>query len=164
MAVTAFLIFMVRVSKSQIMAGNITLTSSRTVDCGIRWDFWLRKEISAGYLVLSNVDNLMIWWFFGWVWKKSWEEEKKLYQMGFMELRPLWKSGHRVQFFSKPQNQSMEKRVRARHEHCNRRMKQWAILRQEFRHDLTHHESVFCAIAVMTQLCIQNGEPLATVS
>lgn len=66
--------------------------------------------------------------------------------------------------FSKPQNQAMEKRVRARHEHCNRRMKQWAILRQEFRHDLTHHESVFCAIAVMTQLCIQNGEPLATVS
>ncbi len=67
-------------------------------------------------------------------------------------------------FFSKPQNQAMEKRVCARHEHCNRRMKQWAILRQEFQHDLTHHESVFCAIAVMTQLCIQNGEPLATVS
>ena len=66
--------------------------------------------------------------------------------------------------FSKPQNQAMEKIVRARHEHSNRRIKQWAILRQEFRHDLTHHESVFCAIAVMTQLCIQNGEPLATES
>ncbi len=39
--------------------------------------------------------------------------------------------------FSKPQNQAMEKRVLARHEHCNRRMKQWAILRQEFRHDLS---------------------------
>ena len=78
MAVTAFLVLMVRISKSQIMAGNITLTSSRAVVCGMRWDFRFRKEISAGYLVRSNVDNLMIWWFFGWVWKKSWEEEKKL--------------------------------------------------------------------------------------
>ena len=52
----------------------------------------------------------------------------------------------------------MEKRVRAWHEHCNRRMKQWAILHQEFCHDLNLCESVFCAIAVMTQICIQKGD------
>ena len=66
--------------------------------------------------------------------------------------------------FSKPKNQAMEKRVCARHEHCKRRMKQWAILRQEFRHDLCVHENIFFAITVMTQICIQKGEPLATVS
>ena len=30
----------------------------------------------------------------------------------------------------------------------------------ELHHDLTHHQSVFCAIAIITQLCIQNSEPI----
>jgi hypothetical protein len=42
----------------------------------------------------------------------------------------------------------------------NRRLKQWAILREEFRHDLDLHKNVFTAVAVMTQLCFENGEPL----
>jgi hypothetical protein len=58
---------------------------------------------------------------------------------------------------------SMEMAACAQNEHCNRRMKQWGILRQDFQHDLKYHESVFCAIAVMTQICIQNADPLAKV-
>ena len=48
-------------------------------------------------------------------------------------------------------------RIRARHEACNRRFKCWGILKQEFRHDINKHGSVFRAIVAITQLCIDSG-------
>jgi hypothetical protein len=54
-------------------------------------------------------------------------------------------------------------RVRRRHETVNRRFKQWQILKQKFRHDILKHSDVFHAIAVVTQLSIQNGDPLFPV-
>jgi hypothetical protein len=38
-----------------------------------------------------------------------------------------------------------------------------AILREEFRHNLGLHQYAFAAVAVMTQLCFEHGEPLASV-
>jgi hypothetical protein len=57
----------------------------------------------------------------------------------------------------------MAKRVRARHETVNKRFKQWAILEQPFRHDVINHRDVFSAVVVITQLAIENGEPLFDV-
>lgn len=54
----------------------------------------------------------------------------------------------------------MQNRVRSRQETINKRVKQWEILKQEFRHDITQHGYVSRAIAVITQLAIKNGEPL----
>jgi len=51
-------------------------------------------------------------------------------------------------------------RVRNRHESCNRRFKCWAILKQEYRHDLAKHGHLFHAIAGLTQLAIDNGSCL----
>ena len=65
--------------------------------------------------------------------------------------------------FSRAQDAAMLKRVSSCQEHVNRRLKQWAILREEFRHDLELHKDAFTAVAVMTQLCFENGEPLAQV-
>lgn len=59
--------------------------------------------------------------------------------------------------------QSMQQRVRARQETCNKRLKQWKILREEYRHKLEDHSDVFCAIAVLTQLALESGEPLFEV-
>ena len=58
---------------------------------------------------------------------------------------------------------SMQQRVRARQETCNKRLKQWKILREEYRHKLEDHSDVFCAIAVLTQLALESGEPLFEV-
>ena len=58
---------------------------------------------------------------------------------------------------------AMTQRVRSRHETVNKRFKQWGILRQVFRHDLANHRNVFAAICVVTQLAIENGEPLFEV-
>ena len=54
-------------------------------------------------------------------------------------------------------------KVRARHETCNRRLKQWAVLKQTFRHRLEKHGLCFRAVANITQASLENGEPLFTV-
>ena len=50
--------------------------------------------------------------------------------------------------------------VRARHETVNKRFKQWGCLQNKWRHDIEDHWKAFHAVAIVTQLSIQNGEPL----
>ena len=66
--------------------------------------------------------------------------------------------------FTNPvENEAMQQRVRNRQETMNLRFKQWAILSERYRHDLSEHGHVFRAIVVLTQLAIENGEPLFDV-
>jgi len=62
------------------------------------------------------------------------------------------------------ENLAMQARVRSRHETLNGRLKNWGILQQVFRHDISLHGSVFRACAVLTQLMLENGEPLYAVA
>lgn len=61
------------------------------------------------------------------------------------------------------ENLVMQARVRSRHETFNARLKFWGILGQTYRHDIMQHGSVFYACAVISQLAIENGEPLFEV-
>jgi len=61
------------------------------------------------------------------------------------------------------ENWEMQGRVRARHEMLNRRLKNWGILSQVFRYHIMMHGDVFWACAVVTQLTVENGEPLFKV-
>lgn len=56
--------------------------------------------------------------------------------------------------------EEMQQRVRNRHETVNRRFKQFRILKEVFRHDPRLHWCVFTAIAVLTQISIENGDEL----
>ncbi len=58
------------------------------------------------------------------------------------------------------EREEMQQRVRNRHETVNRRFKQFRIMKEIFRHDLTLHQSVFAAVAVLTQISIENGDEL----
>jgi hypothetical protein len=60
-------------------------------------------------------------------------------------------------------NWAMQGRVRVPHKTLNGRLKTWGILSQVFRHHITMHGDVFQACAVVTQLTIENGEPLFEV-
>jgi hypothetical protein len=53
--------------------------------------------------------------------------------------------------------------VRRRHETINKRFKQWGILKQVYRGDITKHGQAFRFVAIVTQLAIENGEPLFQV-
>jgi hypothetical protein len=58
----------------------------------------------------------------------------------------------------------VQQRVRSRHETVNRRFKQFSCLGRVFRHNLGKHGSVFGAVAVITQLGIEDGDKLFDVS
>ena len=64
---------------------------------------------------------------------------------------------------ARPEKLRMQGRVRARHETLNGRLKNWGILSQVFRHKIILHGKVFRACAVITQLMVENGEPLFAV-
>lgn len=68
-------------------------------------------------------------------------------------------------FFILPdaRNQGLHARIMARHETVNRRIKQFRALGQKFRHDRQKHPMVFHAVINLTQLMLENGEPLFTV-
>ena len=56
----------------------------------------------------------------------------------------------------------MQTLVHRRQEHVNKRFKQWGILKQLYRHDITK-QYAFKSIAAITELIIENGEPLMDV-
>jgi hypothetical protein len=67
--------------------------------------------------------------------------------------------------FTNPKEKlAMQGQVRSRHETVNKRFKQWGCLLQRFRHEITRHAEVFRAVAVITELAIENGEPLFEVN
>ena len=57
----------------------------------------------------------------------------------------------------------MQSRVRHRHETINKRFKQWGVLKQIFRGNILTHSYYFQFCCIVTQLCIENGEPLFRV-
>ena len=59
---------------------------------------------------------------------------------------------------------AMQQHIRNRHETVNKRFKQWGCIRQRFRHTTENHSACFRAVAVLTQLCIEFGEPLFSVA
>ena len=68
-----------------------------------------------------------------------------------------------MSFTHNKNNEAMQSRVRRRQETVNKRFKDWGILRQIYRHHPTNHGDVFRAIAILTQMAINRGEPLFQV-
>jgi len=62
--------------------------------------------------------------------------------------------------FQSEQEKREKSELRARHETCNRRFKTWGILKQAFRNNKKKHQFAFYAVAVMTQMSIDNGDVL----
>lgn len=65
--------------------------------------------------------------------------------------------------FDTPEVKVLKMRARARHETFNGRIKNFSILAERFRHDVSKHESVFMAVCVIIQYDMENGHPLFTV-
>ena len=67
--------------------------------------------------------------------------------------------------FTNPKEKlAMQGQVRPHHETVHKRFKQWGCLLQRFCHNITRHAEVFHAVAVITELAIENGEPLFEVN
>ena len=62
-----------------------------------------------------------------------------------------------------PEWQAQKAEARARHETCNKRFKQWNVMKNTFRHPIEFHQDCFTAVAVITQLQLENGYPLFSI-
>lgn len=60
-------------------------------------------------------------------------------------------------------NSSQHKYIMSRHETVNKRLRQFKILYVPFRHSLKKHTICFNAVANITELVIENEEPLFSV-
>lgn len=63
-------------------------------------------------------------------------------------------------YFENPNGDQQKKRILARHETVNGRIKQFHCMKERFRHVLYLHPCFFRAVINLTQLMIENGEPL----
>ena len=61
------------------------------------------------------------------------------------------------------ETQAMQSIIRMRQETINKHLKQWEILKQVYRHDITKHGYMLRAVAVVVQVAIENVEPLFQV-
>jgi len=61
------------------------------------------------------------------------------------------------------QVKEFKRRVRARHENFNDRIKAFAIMVNRFRHGIERHRAVFEAVLVLVQFDMENGHPLFDV-
>lgn len=62
-------------------------------------------------------------------------------------------------FFKQPSNY-LDKTIMARHETVNRRLNQFKVLKNQYRHPLSKHPKCFHACVNIVQVQIQNGETL----
>jgi len=60
-------------------------------------------------------------------------------------------------------DEALERYVRSRHEHINKRMRQFSVLRHKFTHNPSKHSVCFRAVANLTQLAIVSGETLYNI-
>ena len=64
-------------------------------------------------------------------------------------------------FSSRTENiDEKRRRIRARHETVNLRLKHFCILNKTYRHNLKDHAFVFGTVAVLVQLSLENSDPL----
>lgn len=68
--------------------------------------------------------------------------------------------GYRLASHFKQPSTPYEKRILARHETANGRLKNFKVLNMKFRHKLDKHPLVFNACLNIIQIAIANGEPL----
>lgn len=66
-------------------------------------------------------------------------------------------------FFEFPNGDQQRKRILARHETVNSRIKLFCCMKERFRHALYLHPRFFHAVVNLTQLMIENGEPLFSI-
>lgn|GEM_PF-6123348 len=107
-------------------------------------------------------------WAHGGVTCEEWPDLKLARDCFIHHLDPgekaLADGGYRDDnYFINPNGNQKMKNILARHETLNGRNKQFFSMQNRFRHDRFLHPLYFHAIVNVTQLLIENGEPLYSV-
>ena len=139
-------VLMARTVASQIMDDSLHHTSSMgNQDSAMKLVFQLLMDLLCGLTTHFLVVN-------GWT--------SNFFQLSAI-LPRWWRAcwSRRLANIKNPaENLKIQGRVHSCHETVNGCFKSFAILENRYHHDLKTHGYVFCAVAVLTQLSIENGE------
>ena len=157
---------------------NLTVdgTDFRMLEPSPFWTGWYSHKFNGPglrYEVGLNIQNGWICWTKGPFAPGKWPDinifrgwlKKELEKGEMVEADAGYRGDFRVSCPSDWRNNkenSMKRAARARHETVNRRLKQFNCLKN-FRHGKELHAYCFNSIAVITQLAIENGEPLYNI-
>lgn len=83
---------------------------------------------------------------------------------GYSQFDPEFAKTPAKAFLRGEDSKKLSNTARARQETVNKRLKQWGCLSQVFRHDILKHSDVLRAVLVITQIIIDEGEPLFQVN
>lgn len=128
-----------------------------------KWFSHKFKAAGARYEIGISIGNGDIVWASGGFPCGEWPDikiAKDLYLHEACKEVTLADKGYRFKNYFKQASNRMEKRILARHETLNGRLKLFKILNCRFRHPLKKHPMVFHACINLLQISIQCGEKL----
>jgi len=136
------------------------------------WPGWKSKNFKGAgvkYEVAVSIQSNDICWVYGPFPAGAWHD-KTVFRH---RLKQLLRHSEKVEadkgyigepkcrtpydYLTEPERQ-VKGEVRSRQETVNRLLKSWGILKQQFRHDISKHRTAFNAVAVLTQLALEDGE------
>ena len=119
------------------------------------WPFAFRRVTLSGLTGRILVDSLMILKYSRRTFKKKLEKNEKVEADGI--YRGVNGTRSKGDFVSRA-DQRAKSKARGRHETVNGRIKNWACLRDVWRHPLDKHKYAFAAVVVITQITFNIGE------
>lgn len=128
-----------------------------------KWFSHKFKKAGLAYEIGISIVEADIVWASGGFPAGEWSDlkmAKDLYVKFAPKEKTLADKGYRLKPFFKQPSNAFEKRILARHETLNGRLKEFAILSNRFRHPLKKHPMVFHAVINVVQVSITNGEKL----
>lgn len=128
-----------------------------------KWFSHKFKSAGIRYEIGLSIGNGDIGWASGGLPCGDWPDikiAKELYLHYASREITLADKGYRYKHFFKIPSNAFEKRILARHETVNNRVKQFGILDSRFRHPLKKHPIVFHSCVNLVQVAINCGEKL----
>jgi hypothetical protein len=157
---TACCPWMAQISELKRTENDFTLTSSRVpgFDMKFEYPFYMVTLFGSMGLFYSVTGQTLISFVFQWLG----ENERVEADDDYRRETPSHAKPPRSITFDEDL-EPMRARVRSRHETVNKRFKHFGCMNKRFRHNLNKHSACFRAVAVITQIAFELGEPLFDV-
>lgn len=150
-------------SNTKVSLDGVDFRIREPIPFNKKWFSHKFKAAGIRYEIGISIETGEIVWASGGLPCGEWPDLKiarQLYVHYAKNELTLADKGYRGSVYFKQPTNIIEKRILARHETLNGRLKNFLILSSKYRHPLKKHPRVFHAIVNIVQVCLTNEEPL----